>query len=159
MTDTDIFIDNRQALAGLIPRIAQETTVSLDTEFVRERTYYPRLCLIQIATPKLTACIDCLADLELGPLFESLLDARSTWVLHSARQDLEVIHQHIGRLPARLIDTQIAAGLLGHSPQISLQDLLQFGHRRGVTGLAFGAARGGRFAAHWFRSSLGFFRA
>ena len=125
MTDTDIFIDNRQALAGLISGIAQDTTVSLDTEFVRERTYYPRLCLIQIATPKLTACIDCLADLDMRPLFESLLDARSTWVLHSARQDLEVIHQHTDRLPARLIDTQIAAGLLGYPPQISLQDLLQ----------------------------------
>ena len=125
MTDTDLFIDSDEALADLVARISVDAIVSLDTEFVRERTYYPQLCLIQIATPELTACVDCLAGSDLEPLLNALLDSRGTWLLHSARQDLEVIHQHTDRLPARLIDSQIAAGLLGYPPQIGLQDLLQ----------------------------------
>ena len=124
MTDTGLFIDSDEALADLVAWTSIDAIVSLDTEFVRERTYYPRLCLIQIATPKLTACVDCLADSDLEPLLNSLLDSRKTWLLHSARQDLEVIYQHTDRLPARLIDSQIAAGLLGYPPQIGLQNLL-----------------------------------
>ncbi len=123
MTDTDLFIDETGALTDLMERLSEETVVSMDTEFVRERTYYPQLCLIQLAAPELTACVDCLqVDLEL--LFAYLLQPERTWLLHSARQDLEVIHQHTGRGPARLIDTQIAAGLLGYAPQIGLQDLV-----------------------------------
>ena len=125
MTDTDLFIDSDEALADLVTRISVDAIISLDTEFVRERTYYPQLCLIQIATPELTACVDCLADHDLEPLLSVLLDEQRSWLLHSARQDLEVIHQHTNRLPARLIDSQIAAGLLGYPPQIGLQDLLQ----------------------------------
>ena len=125
MTDTDLFIDSDEALTSVLSSIPIDTIVSLDTEFVRERTYYPQLCLIQIATRELTACIDCLAQIALDPLFDSLLDSGRTWLLHSARQDLEVIRQHTARLPTRLIDTQIAAGLLGYPPQIGLQDLLQ----------------------------------
>jgi ribonuclease D len=124
MADTGLFIDSDEALADLVARTSTDTIVPLDTEFVRERTYYAQLCLIQIATPKLTACIDCLTDSDLEPLLNSLLDSRKIWLLHSARQDLEVISQHTDRLPARLIDSQIAAGLLGYPPQIGLQDLL-----------------------------------
>lgn len=124
MTDTDLFIDSDEALTDVLSHISSDTIVSLDTEFVRERTYYPQLCLIQIATRELTACIDCLAQLALDSVFDALLDSGRTWLLHSARQDLEVIHQHTAGLPTRLIDTQIAAGLLGYPPQIGLQDLL-----------------------------------
>ena len=124
MTDTGLFIDSDEALADLVAWTSTEAIVPLDTEFVRERTYYPQLCLIQISTAKLTACVDCLTDSDLEPFLNSLLDSRKTWLLHSARQDLEVISQHTDRLPARLIDSQIAAGLLGYPPQIGLQDLL-----------------------------------
>ena len=66
MTDTDLFIDETGALTDLMERLSEETVVSMDTEFVRERTYYPQLCLIQLAAPELTACVDCLqVDLEL----------------------------------------------------------------------------------------------
>lgn len=122
---TDLFIDSDSSLAELISSISVEPIISLDTEFMRESTYYPKLCLIQIATPNLAACVDCLANLDFSPLFESLLEKDKSWILHSARQDLEVINQHANGLPSRLIDTQIAAALLGHMPQIGLQDIVK----------------------------------
>lgn len=125
MRDTDLLIDNTKSLANLISSSLTETIISLDTEFLRERTYFPQLCLIQVATPQLTAYVDCLADLDLQPLLEYLLEPQRIWLLHSARQDLEVIHQHSDELPNQLIDSQIAAGLLGYAPQISLQNLLE----------------------------------
>jgi ribonuclease D len=125
MRDTDLLIDNTESLTNLISNTLAETIISLDTEFLRERTYFPQLCLIQVATPQLTACVDCLADLDLQPLLEYLLEPQRIWLLHSARQDLEVIHQHSHGLPTQLIDSQIAAGLLGYAPQIGLQDLLE----------------------------------
>ena len=124
MTDTERLVDDSQALATLVDAIDEAPLVYLDTEFVREQTYYPRLCLIQIATPRRLACVDCVADMDLGPLFAALLAPGRTWLLHSVRQDLEVMLPQMERLPDRLIDTQIAAGLLGHAPQIGLQTLL-----------------------------------
>ena len=125
MRDTDLLIDSTKSLTSLISNSLAETIISLDTEFLRERTYFPQLCLIQVATPQLTACVDCLADLDIQPLLEYLLEPQRIWLLHSARQDLEVIHQHSNGLPNQLIDSQIAAGLLGYAPQIGLQDLLE----------------------------------
>ncbi len=124
MVDTDLFIDSNRKLTALLASIATEPVLALDTEFVREKTYYPKLCLLQIATPKLTACIDCIADIDLASLYDRLFKTGCAWVLHSARQDLEVIDQQSKRLPHELIDTQMAAALLGHAPQIGLQDLL-----------------------------------
>jgi ribonuclease D len=98
--------------------------VAIDTEFVRERTYYPELCLIQLGADDFVACIDCLAGLELGAFLETLLRPNCTWVLHSARQDLEVVWNLTHALPARVIDTQIASSLLGFPPQLGLQGLL-----------------------------------
>ena len=122
--DSERLIDDAQSLAALVRAIADAPVVALDTEFVREQTYYPRLCLIQIATPDRLACVDCVAGMDLKPLFSALLATGRTWLLHSARQDLEAMQQHMFRLPSRLIDTQIAAALLGKTPQIGLQDLV-----------------------------------
>ena len=99
--------------------------VALDTEFVREKTYYPQLCLIQIATGDLIACVDCLAECDRNAFLAALMSDDRIWVLHSARQDLEVVFNLTGRLPATLIDTQIAGALLGMAPQTSLQKLLE----------------------------------
>src|SRR5690606_5248407 len=93
-------------------------------EFVRERTYYPQLCLVQVATGDSAACVDCLAEIDLAPFFSLLARPGLTWVLHSGRQDLEVLHQHAGVLPARIADTQIAAALTGRAAQIGLRELL-----------------------------------
>jgi len=120
----DLFIDTDSKLTELLAGIAGEPLLALDTEFVREKTYYPKLCLIQIATPAVTACVDCLADMDLAPFFDQLFRADCAWVLHSARQDMEVVYLRDTRPPAELIDTQTAAALLGHAPQIGLQALL-----------------------------------
>ncbi len=120
----ELYIDNNAALRDYLVSIASATTLAIDTEFVREKTYYPQLCLVQIATPDSIACIDCLAPIDLPSFYDLLLREGCTWIVHSSRQDLEVIYQHTQRLPDRLIDTQIAAGLVGYPPQIGLQDVL-----------------------------------
>lgn len=123
---TDLpLIDNASALDDLVERIGGDALVALDTEFVRERTYFPELCVLQVATESTIAAVDCLAAIELAPLFATLLAPSKCWLLHSARQDLEVLFQRTGKLPARLIDTQIAAGLIGLPPQVGLQSLLE----------------------------------
>lgn len=121
---TELYIDTDRAARDLVDRMDGESAFALDTEFVRERTYYPELCLIQIASDSVVACIDCLAGLNLERLLEALFRPDRACILHSARQDLEVIYRFCERLPNELRDTQIAAGLAGFSPQIGLQDLL-----------------------------------
>ncbi|MDX1563121.1 MAG: HRDC domain-containing protein [Gammaproteobacteria bacterium] len=117
-------VDDEAALRQVTARVADASLVALDTEFVRERTYFPQLCLLQIATDDIVAAVDCLAELDFGPLFAALLADDRVWVLHSARQDLEVLWNESHRLPQRLIDTQVAAALLGKPIQVGLQNLL-----------------------------------
>jgi ribonuclease D len=119
------WIDDDESLARLVAALAQTRVAAVDTEFVREKTYYPQLCLIQVGTGDQVACIDCLASLDLTPLYARLFDPSFTWVLHSARQDLEVVYQLTGRMPPRLIDTQVAAALTGYPPQVGLEGLLK----------------------------------
>ena len=119
------WIDNDAALAPLVAALQHVSIAAIDTEFVREKTYYPQLCLIQVGTGSQAACIDCLAGLDLTPLYARLFDPSFTWVLHSARQDLEVVFQLTGRMPPRLIDTQVAAALTGYAPQVGLEGLLE----------------------------------
>jgi ribonuclease D len=119
------WIDSDAALASLCAALDGASLVAIDTEFVREKTYYPQLCLIQVATREHAACVDVLAPLDLAPLFELLFRTDCTWVLHSARQDLEVVWQRASRLPPRLIDTQIGAALVGWPPQLGLEALLE----------------------------------
>lgn len=125
MTDIDRLAGDAKSLSVLVDAISDEPLIALDTEFVREQTYYPRLCLIQVATPRTLACVDCVAGMDLKPLFSALLAPGRTWLLHSARQDLEAMQQLMFRPPARLIDTQTAAALLGKTPQVGLQALLE----------------------------------
>jgi ribonuclease D len=117
-------IDTASALNELCDALEKAELVALDTEFVRESTYFAELCLIQLATDKLAVCVDCCAGLDLKPLFARILSADVRLLAHSGRQDLELLVQAAGRLPPRLLDTQIAAGLLGHPPQIGLRELL-----------------------------------
>ena len=112
-------------LRSVVDIVAAAPAVAVDTEFVRETTYYPQLCLIQLATDELVTCIDCLAPLDLEPLYTELFSGKCTWIVHSARQDLEVIWQRTKRLPPQLIDTQMAAALVGLAPQIGLEGLLE----------------------------------
>jgi ribonuclease D len=119
-------------LLQALERLAAGDFVALDTEFMRESTYYPKLCLIQAATADYCAVIDPLALSDLEPLWQFLGDRRRTKVLHAARQDLEVMATALrgAALPGPIFDTQIAAALLGHPAQIGYGSLVaeRLGH-------------------------------
>lgn len=134
------------SLDSVISRLGDAPLVAIDTEFIRERTYYPELCVLQVATGEFVAAIDCLADTNLVPLYDALLANGKPWVLHSARQDLEVLAHRFGSLPATLIDTQLAAALLGYPLQIGLQGLVS-----DVLGIALGKEH---TRADWSRRPL-----
>lgn len=107
------YIDTPEQLDKLCQQIRQESWVALDTEFLREKTYYPKFCLLQIATPEWVACVDPIAIEDLSTLFEALFDEKLIKVLHSCRQDLEIFYQITGRVMGPVFDTQVAAPLLG----------------------------------------------
>jgi ribonuclease D len=107
------YINTPDQLAILCEQIKKEPWLALDTEFLREKTYYPKFCLLQIATPEWVACVDPIALPKLNDLFEALYNPAIVKVFHSSRQDLEIFYRLTGKLPAPLFDTQIAAPLLG----------------------------------------------
>lgn len=107
------YIDTPEKLNALCQQIAKEPWLALDTEFLREKTYFPKFCLLQIATPEWVACVDPIALPDLNELFDALYDPRIVKVFHSSRQDLEIFFQLRGRIPEPIFDTQIAAPLLG----------------------------------------------
>jgi ribonuclease D len=107
------YIDTPEQVAALCERIKKEPWLALDTEFLREKTYYPKFCLLQIATPEWVACIDPLALPDLDNLFEAIYSPSIVKVFHSCRQDLEIFYQLTGKLPEPIFDTQVAAPLLG----------------------------------------------
>lgn len=120
------YIDNTQKLNDLLARLEHAEWVTLDTEFIREKTYYPRLCLIQIASADVLACIDPLQIPDLQPFLQWLRDPRRIKVLHAAWQDLEIFyHLGNGALPAPIFDTQIAAAVLGMGDQLGYGRLVE----------------------------------
>lgn len=119
ITDTD-------ALADLVKELAAQPFVAVDTEFMRETTYWPRLCLIQAAASGVEAVIDPLADrLDLAPLLELMGQRQVLKVFHAARQDLEIFHKLAGDLPAPVFDTQIAAMACGYGDTVAYDALVQ----------------------------------
>lgn len=112
-------------LESLAAQLRGHGWFALDTEFIREKTYWPKLCLIQVATPLRLACIDPLACDSLEPLLDVLDDRSVTKVLHAADQDLETFHHLSGRMPQPLFDTQIAAPLLGYPEQAGYARLVE----------------------------------
>ncbi|HEX9626090.1 MAG TPA: ribonuclease D [Acidiferrobacterales bacterium] len=119
------FIASRPELIACCERLRAEPWLAVDTEFMRERTYYARLCLVQIATPDTIACIDPLALDDLEPLLTLLYDPAIVKVLHAARQDLEVLSDLRGAPPAPVFDTQVAAAYLGYDDQIGYAALVE----------------------------------
>ena len=107
-------ITTNDDLAGLCSRLADHDYVTVDTEFMRESTYWPNLCLIQIASDEEEAIIDPLAKgLDLAPLFELFANERVVKVFHAARQDVEIFHHLSGNIPTPLFDSQVAAMVCG----------------------------------------------
>lgn len=122
---TAVYIDTDTALIELRARLRHVPWIALDTEFVREKTFYPRLCLVQIATDGLLACVDPLAVPDLDPLLSVLYDDTITKVMHAARQDMEIFYHLRGELPRPVFDTQLAAPLLGLKEQMGYAALVE----------------------------------
>ena len=118
-------IQTQQQLKQFLDNIQTETHLAIDTEFKRIDTFYPILCLVQVATQHNIGCIDILAIENLEPLFEKLYQPNNVWIVHSARQDIEALYYLSKRLPSQLFDTQIAAHFLNHPGQISYQNLTE----------------------------------
>ncbi|MBI4694809.1 MAG: ribonuclease D [Gammaproteobacteria bacterium] len=125
MIPTLEFIATEDALALAGARLAQSPWLAIDTEFMRVSTYYPELCLVQVATATELLCIDTLALPEPVPLLRLLEDPGREKLIHAGRQDLEVLLLLAGIVPAPVFDTQIAAALLGHPDQVSYAWLVE----------------------------------
>lgn len=119
-------ITSTRALEAFCKDAAGYDFVTVDTEFLRETTYWPKLCLIQAATPDHAVVIDPLADgIDLAPFAQLLTDARVTKVFHAARQDIEIFVKRFGTVPHPLFDTQIAASVCGHGDSVSYDNLVR----------------------------------
>ena len=118
-------IQSKSQLEQHLKTIKSDSRLGIDTEFKRVNTYYPELCLIQIATNRSIECIDVLSIEDLEPLFEKLYHSKTEWIVHSARQDIECLYHLSKRLPVSLFDTQIAASLMNYPLQISYQALTE----------------------------------
>ena len=119
------YIDTPDALMELCVDLRSNPWLALDTEFLREKTYYPKLCLLQVATPGLVACIDPLALEDISPLLDVLYREDTIKILHAARQDMEIFFHLRNALPSPVFDTQIAALLLGFPDQIGYGNLVK----------------------------------
>jgi len=127
MTDNTLTpITEQSALEDLCGRLAEAEFVCVDTEFHRETTYWPELCLIQASAPGVEGLIDPRAeDLDIGPFLNLIASDRQTKVFHAARQDIEIFNRLIGHPPGPVFDTQIAAMALGFGDSISYDNLVQ----------------------------------
>ncbi|WP_188526700.1 ribonuclease D [Sinisalibacter lacisalsi] len=125
-----ITITTTEALAEFCSRAAAHPYVTVDTEFLRERTYYSKLCLVQLAVPgdeaENAVLVDPLAEgLSLEPLYDLFRDPNVVKVFHAARQDLEIFYVDAGLIPAPLFDTQVAAMVCGHGDQVGYETLVR----------------------------------
>lgn len=119
------FINNEAELVTFCQKIAGTTWMTVDTEFLREKTYHAQLCLIQVATDDHIACIDPLTISDLDPLLDLIYSPNIAVVFHAARQDLELFYLLRDALPPNVFDTQLAATVLGYGDQIGYGNLVK----------------------------------
>jgi ribonuclease D len=113
-------------LAEVCARMAREPFVTVDTEFLRESTYYPQLCVAQMASTHEAIVVDALAQgIDLAPFFALMADESLVKVFHAARQDIEICWHEAGLIPRPIVDTQVAAMVLGYGDSISYDQLVQ----------------------------------
>ncbi len=118
-------ITDTQALTEFCDRLKGCDYITVDTEFMREKTYWPILCLVQVAGPDEAKAIDSLADgIDLTPLFELMADESILKVFHAARQDLEIFHHLSGNIPTPVFDTQVAAMVCGFGDSVGYETLI-----------------------------------
>jgi ribonuclease D len=121
----DLITTSRQ-LAQACTRLAKHPFVTVDTEFLRETTYFPILCVVQMASADEAVVIDALATgIDLAPFFALMANEKVLKVFHAARQDIEIIWHRAGLIPHPIFDTQVAAMVLGYGDSISYDQLVQ----------------------------------
>ena len=118
-------LETQDSINNFVSMISSTNTIGLDTEFVRIRTYYPKLCLVQISSNLGTGCIDCLQENNLKKVWQLIFNPKRLKIFHSARQDLEILFLIKGQIPENIFDTQIGAALLGYPPQVGIKQLLK----------------------------------
>jgi len=120
----NFYVDTPATLRQLCVKLQDAAWLAVDTEFHRENTYYPKLCLLQIATEDLIACIDALALSDISSLLDILYEPCRVKVFHASRQDLEIFY-HLRNIPLKpVFDSQLAAPLLGYQDQIGYASLV-----------------------------------
>jgi ribonuclease D len=115
-----ILVDRPDRICADLRRLDR---AGVDTEFMREKTFFAELCLVQVSTGEGIYCVDPMNSSGLDDFWSALM--QTTWVVHSARQDIEVIYQTAGKMPSDMFDTQIAAGMLGYAPQMGYATLVK----------------------------------
>jgi ribonuclease D len=119
-------ITTTEELVQVCARMAQHPFVTVDTEFLRETTYYPLLCVAQIASPDEAFVVDALAPgIDLGAFFALMTDEKVLKVFHAARQDIEIVWNMAKMIPHPIFDSQVAAMVLGYGDSISYDQLVQ----------------------------------
>ena len=108
-----MLITDAAQLADAIQRLQDHPRFAIDTEFIREHSYRPVLCLVQIAVPDFAAAIDPQEVKDLTPIFDLVLDDRYEKIVHAGQQDMEIVYSLTGETPRRVFDTQVAAALVG----------------------------------------------
>jgi ribonuclease D len=118
-------ITQQDDLVAFCASVADGHYITVDTEFLRDKTYFPKLCLLQIANPEHAAIIDPLAaGLKLDPVFKLMQKAKLTKVFHAARQDIEIFHLLSGKIPTPIFDTQVAAAVCGYGESVGYETLV-----------------------------------
>jgi len=119
-------IETTADLAAACKELAKSDFITIDTEFLRETTFWPELCLIQMASPTTEVLVDPLAKgIDLAPFFELMADPKVLKVFHAARQDIEIVWHRAKIIPHPVFDTQVAAMVLGYGDSISYDQLVQ----------------------------------
>ncbi|MDB5574295.1 MAG: ribonuclease, partial [Tardiphaga sp.] len=129
-------ITTTDQLAAACDRLSKHWIVTVDTEFLRETTYYPLLCVVQMASADEAVVVDTLAEgIDLAPFFALMSNPNVLKVFHAARQDIEIVWHRAGIVPQPIFDTQVAAMVLGYGDSIAYDQLVEriTGHRPDTT--------------------------
>ena len=118
-------LETQDSINNFVSMLSSTNTIGLDTEFMRIRTYYPKLCLVQISSNSGSGCIDYLQNNNLNKVWGLIFNPKKLKIIHSARQDLEIFFLIKNQIPRNIFDTQIGAALLGYQPQIGIKQLLK----------------------------------
>ena len=120
-----VLVADQEKLDEAVEEARLQGAVGLDTEFVRERTYRARLCVVQISTADQVFVIDALSSVDLAGVADLIADPEVETVVHAGRQDLEIFHERYGTVPNRVFDVQLAAGFVGHGASLPYEGLVR----------------------------------